>query len=120
MWDCQPVASMDVPLSTLSFSERFSLIILLLFVLDSLDYTGTCLVFTAPHISPSRYFGPDQFSLSNKVGTAQMCPCCRMGDVWVSLPSWVCRVSPLQLLQAELLLLSVFVALGCAAGKTQA
>ncbi|OPJ84956.1 hypothetical protein AV530_018007 [Patagioenas fasciata monilis] len=69
--------------------ERFSLITLLLFVLDSPDYTGTCLVFTTPCTSPPCYFGPDQFSPSNK------------------------------LLQAELLL-SMFVALGCAAGKTQA
>lgn len=111
---------MEIPLSSLSFSEHFSLILLLLFVLDSPDYTGTCLVFTAPRISPPHYFGPDQFSLLNKVGTAQTCLCCGMGDVWVSLPSWVCQVSPVQLLQAELLLLSMFVALGCAAGKTQA
>lgn len=36
--------------------------ILLLFVLDSSDYVGTCLVFTAPSISPPSYFGPDKHS----------------------------------------------------------
>lgn len=57
------LSNVDVPLISLSFEEHFFLIILLLFVLDSTDRTGTCLVFTAPSISPPSYIDPGQHSL---------------------------------------------------------
>lgn len=52
-----------------------SFLILLLFVFHSPDYMGTCLVFTAPSISPPSYFGPDQCSLSTRWewGTKKTC-----------------------------------------------
>lgn len=72
---------------------------------NSPDYTGTCLVFTAPHISPPVTLAQTSTPCRTmwERGTAQTCICCGMENVQASLPRWVYRASPAQLLQAKLL-----------------
>lgn len=68
--------------------------ILLLFVLSTTshlppppNYPGTCLVFTAPSISPPHEFGPEQLVPLAHGGNGDQL-CCGMEDVEVSLPRW--------------------------------
>lgn len=62
-------------------------------------------MFTAPHISPPVTLAQTSTPCRTmwERGTAQTCKCCGMENVQASLPRWVYRASPAQLLQAKLL-----------------